>query len=90
MGDSSQYNRDAMARIRRSNRTRQQAIDARVAMEARVAEADFHSIWRKLRSRGWVSKRPKGLSSDWTYVSLATEEDDAMSFVGTMSFFMAV
>ncbi|KAG6572707.1 uncharacterized protein IUM83_18725 [Phytophthora cinnamomi] len=40
--------------------------EAAAATDAR--EIDFKHLWRQLRAVGWTSKRPSGISTDWTYV----------------------
>ncbi|OWY98376.1 hypothetical protein PHMEG_00030874 [Phytophthora megakarya] len=60
-----------MARTRRIPTTRQSVIsDA-------VRNVDFKHLWRQLRAAGWTSKRPSGLSNEWSYSSPNGE-----SFVG--------
>ncbi|POM64841.1 Hypothetical protein PHPALM_19589 [Phytophthora palmivora] len=31
-------------------------------------DVDFRYLWRQLREAGWISRRPKGLENDWTYL----------------------
>ncbi|GMF17037.1 unnamed protein product [Phytophthora fragariaefolia] len=42
-------------------------LDARVSAVAR--DTDFRHLWRQLGAARWTSKRPRGLESEWSYVS---------------------
>ncbi|OWZ15267.1 hypothetical protein PHMEG_00011132 [Phytophthora megakarya] len=64
-----------MARIRASKRGK----TAAVATMAR--DIDFRHPWRQIRGAGWSSRRPRGIQTDWTYVS----PDGVRTFVDTES-----
>ncbi|ETL33235.1 hypothetical protein L916_14255 [Phytophthora nicotianae] len=52
-----------MARIRASARGKTDAV------AAVARDIDFHHLWRQLRGAGWMSKRPRGMQTQWRYVS---------------------